>query len=78
MEGSDVAAEELGLEVGKVIVKGPLVEDNDMEDIVIEELVSSEIVIDELTADDRVVEDPDVKMAPEDCAPPVSEGVPED
>ncbi|KAI7499612.1 hypothetical protein KC367_g4316 [Hortaea werneckii] len=78
MEGSDVAAEELGLKVGKLIVKGSLVKDNEIEDIVVEELVSSELVIDELRADERVVKDPVVEMPPEGCASPVSEGFLED
>lgn len=75
VEGSDVVAEELGLGVGKLIVKEPVVKDIVIEDMVVEELVSNEPVIDELTADERVAEDPIVEGLPEDCAPPVSDAV---
>lgn len=83
VEGSDVVAEELGLGVGKLIVKDALVKDNDIEDIAVEELVSNELVIGELSADERVVEDPIVEdpfieVLPENGAPPVCDGLPED
>lgn len=78
MEGSDVVGEELGLGVGKLIVEGPLVKDDDTEDIVVEELLSDELVVDKLTADERVVEDPIAEVLHEDCTSPVSDVVAED
>ncbi|KAI7281797.1 hypothetical protein KC345_g3905 [Hortaea werneckii] len=78
VEGSGVAAEELGLGVGKLIVKEPLAKDNDIEGIAVEEPVPDELVIGEPTADEPVVDDPIVEVLPEDCTSPVSDGVSED